>query len=221
MSETRDFDAARAEMVQRQLIERGIRSPRVLAAMRVVPRHLFVPERLQHLAYSDGPLAIGEDQTISQPYVVGLMTELLELEPDDKVLEIGTGSGYQAAILAKLAGEVYSVERFESLGKAARVALRNAGADNVRVFIEDGSQGLQEHAPYDAVVVTAAAPAAPRALLEQMADGGRLVLPIGDRRGQRLQRIRRKGDRFTRSRLVPVAFVPLRGRYGWSEDRWS
>ena len=215
------FERARSEMVQTQLFERGIRSPRVLAAMGEVPRHLFVPERVRHLSYSDGPLAIGENQTISQPYVVGLMTELLSLEGEEKILEIGTGSGYQAAVLARLANQVFTVEQYQVLADRAREILRRAGVENVSVFVGDGSAGLPEYAPYDAVVITAAAPEIPRSLLEQLADGGRLVLPVGGKRGQQLQLIRRSGNRFSRKKLVPVAFVPLRGRYGWSEDDWG
>jgi protein-L-isoaspartate(D-aspartate) O-methyltransferase len=216
-----DFEKARVEMVQHQLFERGIRDPRVLAAMGEVPRHQFVPEQFRHLAYSDGPLAIGENQTISQPYVVGFMTELLALEGEEQVLEIGTGSGYQAAVLARLAKSVFTIERYESLADRARASLQRAGAENVQVILGDGSAGLPETAPFDAIVVTAAAPGVPPALLKQLGDGGRLVVPVGGRRGQRLELIRRSGDRFSRKKLAPVAFVPLRGRYGWSEDRWE
>jgi protein-L-isoaspartate(D-aspartate) O-methyltransferase len=189
--------------------------------MREVPRHLFVPEPVRHLAYGDGPLAIGENQTISQPYIVGLMTELLSLERGEKVLEIGTGSGYQAAVLAHLAEQVFSVEQHQVLADRAREVLRQLGVKNVRVIVGDGSTGLPEYAPFDAVVVTAAAPEIPRSLLKQLADGGRLVLPVGGKRGQQLQLIRRSGDRFSRKKLVPVAFVPLRGRHGWSDETWE
>jgi protein-L-isoaspartate(D-aspartate) O-methyltransferase len=216
-----DFDRARAEMVQYQLFDRGIRSPAVLAAMRDVPRHLFVPENYSRDAYSDGPLAIGEGQTISQPYVVGLMTELLGLAGGEKVLEVGTGSGYQAAVLARMAASVYTIERHPSLADRARKALAAVGADNVQVIVGDGSRGLPEFAPYNAIVITAAAPEVPRTLLGQLADGGRLVLPVGGKRGQRLQLIRRVGDRFSRKKLAPVAFVPLRGQHGWSEETWT
>jgi protein-L-isoaspartate(D-aspartate) O-methyltransferase len=180
-----------------------------------------VPENYSRDAYSDGPLAIGEGQTISQPYVVGLMTELLGLAGGEKVLEVGTGSGYQAAVLARMAASVYTIERHPSLADRARKALAAVGADNVQVIVGDGSRGLPEFAPYNAIVITAAAPEVPRTLLGQLADGGRLVLPVGGKRGQRLQLIRRVGDRFSRKKLAPVAFVPLRGQHGWSEETWT
>jgi protein-L-isoaspartate(D-aspartate) O-methyltransferase len=216
-----DYDRERAEMVDRQLAQRGIRSPAVLDAMRKIPRQLFVPEAYRSLAYQDGPLAIGEDQTISQPYIVGLMTEVLEVQKSDRVLEIGTGSGYQAAVLAELAAVVYTVEQHPALAEGARKALARAGVENVRIFIGDGSAGLKGHAPYDGILVAAAAPRIPRALLEQLSEGGRLVLPVGGRQGQQLQLVRRSGDRFSRKKLVPVAFVPLRGSRGWTEDSWK
>ncbi len=212
------WQQARQRMVEEQLAARGIRDPRVLEAMRTVPRHRFVPEDMRDLAYADAPLPIGQRQTISQPYIVALMTELLELTGDEKVLEIGTGSGYQAAVLGALAREVYSVERLPALAERARALLRELGYHNVHVVVGDGTRGLREHAPYDAIVVTAAAPRVPKPLLEQLADGGRLVLPVGSRAGQILERWVRQGDEWRQERITPVAFVPLVGEHGWSGE---
>jgi protein-L-isoaspartate(D-aspartate) O-methyltransferase len=209
---------ARNRMVEDQLAGRGIRDERVLEAMRAVPRHLFVPGEIRDLAYADAPLPIGQRQTISQPYIVALMTELLDLKGDEKVLEIGTGSGYQAAILGKLAKEVYSVERLPELAEKARKLLEALGYNNVHVVVADGTRGLPEHAPFDAIVVTAAAPQVPKPLLQQLADGGRLVLPVGSRDGQILERWIRRGDQWAQERITPVAFVPLVGEHGWSSE---
>ncbi|MDX1600718.1 MAG: protein-L-isoaspartate(D-aspartate) O-methyltransferase [Anaerolineales bacterium] len=216
--ESREKAEARSRMVERQLRSRDIHDDRVLEAMKSVPRHRFVPPEYQRSAYSDGPLPIGEGQTISQPYIVAYMTQLLELEPDDHVLEIGTGSGYQAAVLGHIAGEVYSVERVRSLAQQARQKLEDLGYGNIHVVQRDGSGGLPEHAPYDAIIVTAAAPDAPDPLKEQLADGGRLVVPVGSRGGQILERWTRRGDEVERERLAPVAFVPLLGDHGWEGD---
>lgn len=207
-------------MVEEQLRGRGIRDTRVLAAMRAIPRHLFVPAERMAQAYSDQPLAIGEDQTISQPYMVAAMSEALELTGGERVLEIGTGSGYQAAVLARLAREVFSVEMYASLATAAGRRLAELGYPNVTVVTGDGSEGLAEHAPYDAIVVTAAAPAIPPPLLEQLAEGGRMVIPIGPVGGtetQELVRVRKEGERITQEVLHYCRFVPLVGRYGWNE----
>ncbi len=210
-----DFDTLRDRMVRDQLEARGIINPRVLDAMRRVPRHRFVPDNLQHTAYQDGPLPIGNNQTISQPYIVALMTQMLQLAPDDVALEVGTGSGYQTAVLCELAAFVYSLERYGSLGETASQRLNRLGYDNVEVHIGDGSQGLPDQAPFDAIIVTAAAPAIPGPLRAQLADGGRLVLPIGDRHQQLLQRVRREGDQWHIERMIPVMFVPLYGRHGF------
>ena len=210
----------RARMVREQLAGRNIRDPRVLKAMGSLPRQLFIPAELRYRAYIDGPLPIGEGQTISQPYIVAFMTQLLELKEFERVLEVGTGSGYQAALLGCLAKEVFSIERIESLAEQARAALKACGAVNVRVIIGDGSRGLPEYAPYDAIILTAAAPRLPRVLVEQLAENGRLVAPVGGSGGQFLQLVLRRGDRLIRKRLVPVAFVPLRGEYGWSDEEW-
>lgn len=207
---------ARRIMVEEQLARRDIRDPRVLEAMEQVPRHEFVPRAHRDLAYADGPLPIGEEQTISQPYIVALMTQMLELRPEDRVLEIGTGCGYQAAVLSCLTREVYSVERFPRLAKAAVENLERLKIENVHVHVGDGSCGLPEFAPYDGILVTAAAPHVPKPLLEQLADEGRLVLPVGPRGGQNLERWIREGERYSREVGLPVAFVPLIGEHGWN-----
>jgi protein-L-isoaspartate(D-aspartate) O-methyltransferase len=211
-----DFETMRIRMVREQLAARDIIDPRVLDAMYRVPRHLFVPPHLQMMAYEDGPLPIGQDQTISQPYIVGLMTQMLELTAKDVVLEIGTGSGYQTAVLCELSRYVYSLERYPSLGKQATRRLNDLKYTNVEVYIGDGSQGLIDMAPFDAIVVTAAAPAIPGPLRTQMADGGRLVLPVGDQYQQVLQRVRRSGNSWKVERLIPVMFVPLYGMHGFT-----
>lgn len=215
------FERERIRMVDEQLRRRGIHEPRLLQAMLKVPRHRFVPPEHRHLAYVDGPLPIGAGQTISQPYIVALMTQLLRLEGEEKVLEVGTGSGYQAAILGELAREVHTIERHAELAERARSLLQELGYANVQVHIGDGSLGLAEYAPYQAILVTAAAPKAPPALLEQLADGGRLVIPVGGQWGQMLERWTRRGARYEQEEFVPVAFVPLRGEAGWKEDRWD
>lgn len=220
MKDTEGFEQERKRMVEEQLVRRGIRDPKILDAFRAVPRHEFVPPESNHLAYLDGPLPIGEGQTISQPYIVGLMTELLRLEGNEKVLEIGTGSGYQAAILGELAQEVYTVERFESLARTAEMVLKDLGYTNIQVVVSDGSQGLPAAAPYDGILVAAAAPEVPPPLLEQLADGGRLVIPVGGSAGQILERWERRRDSLSKDKLIPVAFVPLRGSEGWRDQEW-
>lgn len=219
MTKDSEFARARERMVHTQLELRDIRNARVLAAMRKIPRHEFVPEESRKHAYADAPLPIGDSQTISQPYIVALMTQLLELEPTDTVLEIGTGSGYQAAILAELTKQVYSLERLRGLAERARGVLDRLGYANVAVLERDGSLGLPEHAPYDAIIVTAAAPKAPQALKDQLADSGRLVVPVGGREGQMLERWTRSGQRVAVEEMVPVAFVPLVGDQGWDESQ--
>ena len=207
-------------MVTQQIEHRGIRDQRLLEVLRKVPRHLFVSANQQDLAYEDYPLRIGHGQTISQPYIVALMTNLLELKGDEKVLEIGTGSGYQAAVLAGMAASVYTIERFDSLSKNARLILQQLKLNNVFLRIGDGSVGWKENAPYQGILVTAAAPLPPRPLLDQLAEGGRLVIPVGDRYIQELQIWQRGGDQFTCRRNIAVAFVPLRGEHGWQENDW-
>jgi protein-L-isoaspartate(D-aspartate) O-methyltransferase len=214
MDTSQSFDLLRSRMVTNQLVRRGIRDVRVLAAMREIPRHRFVPAGLQHLAYRDCPLAIGENQTISQPYIVALMSEMLQLTGTERVLEIGTGSGYQTAILCELAAHVYTLEILPRLAGRAAQVLDQLGYDNVDIHVGDGSQGLPDMAPYDAIVVTAAAPSLPEPLRAQLIIGGRLVLPLGRRR-QRLVRITRQSSHEWRTeKLDLVRFVPLVGRYG-------
>jgi protein-L-isoaspartate(D-aspartate) O-methyltransferase len=218
------YSRDRQHMVDEQLIRRHIRDGRVLEAMRTIPRHLFVPEEQQHLAYIDAPLPIGNGQTISQPYIVALMTELLKLKENACVLEIGTGSGYQAAILSQLAEKVYSVERIEALAERARVVFAELGIDNVSVVTGDGTEGLELYQPYNGIIVTAAAPEVPKPLERQLAPEGRLVLPVGSRIGQVLEVWHRRGDELICEKMAPVAFVPLIGKHGWPEEgdasRW-
>jgi len=205
-----DREAERLAMVTEQIAARGVRDPRVLAAMRRVPRHRLVPEDVRPAAYSDGALPIGHRQTISQPYVVAVMTEALALEGDEKVLEVGTGSGYQAAVLGELAREVHTIEIVEPLGLRARDDLAELGYDNVHVRVGDGYRGWPEEAPFDAIVLTAAPDHVPQPLLDQLAPGGRLVLPVGEG-SQELILIRRTEDGFEREQLLPVRFVPMTG----------
>jgi protein-L-isoaspartate(D-aspartate) O-methyltransferase len=202
--------ASRERMVRTQIAARGIEDARVLAAMRKVPRHEFVPPSAVGEAYDDGPLPIGHQQTISQPYIVALMTEAAAIRPEAKVLEVGTGSGYQAAVLAEVAKEVYSIEIVEPLAKAAEATLRRLGYDRVHVRHGDGYRGWREAAPFDAILVTAAPDTVPPSLLEQLAPGGRLVIPVG--RGiQRLEVHRRTGTGIEVERIAPVRFVPMTG----------
>jgi protein-L-isoaspartate(D-aspartate) O-methyltransferase len=215
------FEEQRIRMVADQIARRGIKDERVLDALRSVPRHVFVPSDQQHLAYIDAPLPIGDRQTISQPYIVALMTSLLELTGEETVLEVGTGSGYQAAILSLLAKQVYTIERIEALAQRAREQLQRQGYGNVTVVVRDGTAGLPEFAPYEGILVTAAAPRVPPPLENQLAEGGRLVLPVGGRMGQVLERWRCEGDRMISERLTPVAFVPLIGKHAWPEDGGS
>lgn len=216
MTPSLDYETLRERMVREQLVARDIADPRVLEAMRRVPRHAFVPQQLRARAYEDGPLPIGSDQTISQPYIVALMTQMLALKPDDVVLEVGTGSGYQTAVLCELACFVYSLERYPALGERASAVLTDLGYHNVEVYIGDGSQGLPDQAPFDAIIVTAAAPAIPGPLRSQLADGGRMVIPVGDRFQQMLQRVRRNEEAWRVEALLPVMFVPLYGRHGFA-----
>jgi protein-L-isoaspartate(D-aspartate) O-methyltransferase len=204
-------------MVEWQLSQRGIHDPRVLDAFREVPRHLFVPTELIHHAYDDCPLPIGEGQTISQPYMVAVMTEAAALTGREKVLEVGTGSGYQAAILARLAARVYTVEQHAALSLAAEERLRRLGVTNVIFLVGDGSLGYPEAAPYDVIVVTAAAPTIPETLVEQLTPHGRLVIPVGSRDSQELLLVRRKGGEISRETINYCRFVPLGGRYGWGD----
>ena len=211
------YRIARERMVNTQLIPRGIKDPRVLAAMKKVPRHLFVDEALTDQAYQDHPLPIGYGQTISQPYIVALMSEALELSGDEKVLEVGTGSGYQAAILGELAKKVYSVERIPQLLSRARKILDSLGYNNVFLKLDDGTWGWEEFAPYDAIIVTAASPKVPEPLLKQLADPGVMVIPVGDEYSQDLVRIRKRDGRYFQEDLGGVRFVRLIGDHGWRQ----
>ena len=212
------FESKRLQMVESQIRERGVRDRRLLDAFRKVPRHLFLDDALRPQAYEDHPLPIGEKQTISQPYIVALMTEALHLTGYEKVLEIGTGSGYQTAILAELAEQVYSIERIPSLAKRARKILDDLKYSNIIVKIGDGTDGWREYAPYAGIIVTAAAPEAPDPLLQQLETGGRLVIPIGDEYNQELVVYSKEGeDRYREERYGGVRFVKLIGSHGWKE----
>ncbi|MCM2256452.1 MAG: protein-L-isoaspartate(D-aspartate) O-methyltransferase [Vicinamibacteria bacterium] len=204
------FAARHEAMVREQIEARGVRDPATLAAMRAVARHLFVPESLRREAYADYPLPIGHGQTISQPYIVAFMTEAAGITAGERVLEIGTGSGYQAAVLARIAARVFSIEIVTPLAEEARQRLAALGCTNVSVRAGDGYAGWPEHAPFDAIVVTAAAPRLPEPLLAQLADGGRLVIPVGDEL-QEILIVTRRGDRYDQSRSLPVRFVPMTG----------
>lgn len=210
-----NYEKAREEMVNRQLVARGIHDLKVLEAMGKVPRHLFVSEHLQDQAYNDRPLPIDLNQTISQPYIVALMTEALDLSSDDKVLEIGTGSGYQAAILAEICQQVYTMEKLPELLEKAEAVLKQIGYRNIITKTDDGTLGWPEYAPYDAILVTAGAPHVPRPLLNQLSDGGRLLIPVGSNLIQELKKITRQGDRFSEELLGGCQFVPLLGQHGW------
>ncbi|MGH9734050.1 MAG: protein-L-isoaspartate(D-aspartate) O-methyltransferase [Candidatus Acidiferrales bacterium] len=211
------FEDARREMVARQIEQRGIRDERVLRAMRSVPRHLFVPEEYVNASYTDEPLPIGERQTISQPFMVAAMAEALLLKGPERVLEIGAGSGYQAAVLSRLARDVIAIETQPALAASARERLARLGYENVLLEEADGSMGWWREAPYDAILVTAAAPAVPPPLVEQLADGGRLVLPVGGAENQDLIRITKSEGRTSQESLYACRFVPLVGRYGWQD----
>lgn len=211
-------EAERDSMVLEQLLPRGIKEERVLEAFRRVERHKFVPKKLAAEAYADHPLPIGEGQTISQPYIVALMTESLNLKGEAKVLEVGTGSGYQTAILAELAAEVYSVERVSTLAKNAERLLEDLGYRNIYIKCADGTLGWPENAPYDGILVTAAAPSAPQSLIEQLAENGRLVIPIGDTYTQTLTVIQKRAGNFATTEVCGCVFVPLIGKEGWGCD---
>lgn len=208
-------------MVERQLRARRIRDPRVLAAMARIPRERFVPEADRAAAYDDAPLPIGGGQTISQPYMVAAMTDLLNLRGNEVILEVGTGSGYQAAVLSRMAREVHTVERHPELAETARETLAQLGYQNVFVHIGDGSEGWPEAAPYQGILVTAAAPRPPDPLLNQLQEDCYLVIPVGGQEGQDLQRWKAAGGSVYRESLFPVVFVPLRGSMGWADEDWE
>lgn len=211
------FKAARERMVKEQLEARGIKNPRVLGAFRKVPREKFIPPESQDLAYFDGPLPIGSGQTISQPYIVALMTQLLKPEKAGRILEIGTGSGYQAAILAELVREVYTIECYKDLSDESKKILEGLGYRNINYKIGDGTLGWKEKTPFDGIIITAAAPDIPKPLKEQLAEGGRLVSPVGNKFIQELVRLTRRGRNFDREVFGGCRFVPLVGEYGWKE----
>jgi len=203
-----DWRSQAERMVQSQIADRGVRDKRVLRVMQHTPRHLFVPASMKSMAYHDRPLPIGHDQTISQPYIVALMTELLELRGDEKVLEIGTGSGYQAAVLAQLAGTVYTIEIVEPLARSSAALLEKLGYENVEVRHGDGYQGWPEHAPFDRIIVTAAPEEIPPKLVDQLADGGIMVLPVGNYY-QELVMLTKNRDKVVEKEIIPVRFVPM------------
>lgn len=208
-------EQARERMVEEQLVARMIRDPRVLGAFRTIPRHLFVPEELCDRAYEDGALPIGSGQTISQPFMVALMVEALRLQGHERVLEIGTGSGYQAAILSQLALEVYSIERLPELAAGAQRCVESLQITNVTIAVRDGTLGWPEHAPYEGIIVAAGAPEVPDPLAEQLAAHGRLVIPIGGRETQTLYVMQRQEHGLVGQRVTECLFVPLKGQHGW------
>ena len=213
-----DFPKARLKMVEEQLTSRGIKDARLIAAMQKIPRHLFVEEALQSQAYTDHPLPIGEKQTISQPYMVALMTEALLLKGKEKVLEIGTGSGYQTVILAEMSEKVFSVERIRPLAIRARTLLYDLGYFNVEIKIFDGTFGWMEESPFDAILVTAGSPDIPQPLIDQLATGGRLVIPVGDAFVQELFRVTKTETGVKKEDLGGCRFVKLIGKYGWKTE---
>lgn len=217
MPEKKDYAAQRVEMIEKQLRRRGVTDPAVLAAMLAVPRHEFLAEEIRSNAYEDAPLPIGGGQTISQPYIVAAMTAALHLRASDRVLEIGTGCGYQAAVLACLAKDVFTIERRPELASSASARLARLGYPNAHVHCGDGTLGLPEFAPFDAILVAAAAPAIPKPLLAQLAEGGRMIVPVGDAEHQELQLIEKHGNAFPTKMLEGCRFVPLVGYHGWQE----
>jgi protein-L-isoaspartate(D-aspartate) O-methyltransferase len=207
-----DFGAARRRMVEEQLAGRGIKSHAVLEAMAAVPRHEFVPENVRKFSYADEPLPIGYGQTISQPYIVAFMTEQLDPQPADRILEIGTGSGYQAAILSRLVSEVYTIEIVEPLAKRAAADLKRLGYENIKVLAGDGYKGWPEHAPFDGIIVTCAPDHVPKPLVDQLRDGGRMIVPVGSPGMQELFLLRKRGTKVEQTAVLPVRFVPMTGK---------
>ena len=216
---TDTYSMAREKMVEEQLAIRGITDPRVLIAMRLIPRHLFVDKGFWGRAYGDHPLPIGHEQTISQPYMVALMTQVLQTKEDHKVLELGTGSGYQAAVLARLVKKVFTIERHGALARRAREVFDKLSIDNIATRIGDGTIGWNAYAPFDAIVVTAGSPDIPQPLLDQLSeDGGRLAIPVGGQGFQQLKVITREEDSFSSREEVGCSFVPLVGKHGWTKE---
>jgi protein-L-isoaspartate(D-aspartate) O-methyltransferase len=212
------FTRERENMLSVQIAGRGIVDERILDAMRTIPRHLFVPKESQQNAYEDFPLPIGYQQTISQPYIVAFMTNMLDLQGNEQVLEVGTGSGYQAAVLSLLVKKVHTLERIPELAERARQTLQELGIKNVEVHVGDGSLGWPQDAPYQAILVTAAAPAAPQALLDQLDSGARMIIPVGGQFQQVLELWRREKEGLKSEAILPVAFVPLKGKQGWNVE---
>ena len=213
----KSYAGQRRKMVEEQLVERGINDLRLLEVVSRVPRHLFVQESLQHRAYGDTPLPIGENQTISQPYIVGAMTEALDLKGEERVLEIGTGSGYQTAIIAELCRQVFTIERLNNLSRKAQNVLESLNYMNIVFKMFDGTYGWPDQAPFEAILITASAPEIPGSLVKQLGDGGRLVAPIGEADKQKLVVLTKNGDRVSRRDLGDCKFVPLIGKYGWPQ----
>lgn len=213
-----DYAALRKRMVEEQLIPRGIKDQRVLDAFSKIERHKFIPEDLRSSPYADFPVPIGEGQTISQPYIVALMTECLDLKGEERVLEIGTGSGYQTAILAELAGEVYSIERFANLSQRAENSLKELGYTNIKIKVGDGTLGWPEEAPFDSIIITAASPRIPMPLAEQLKENGKLVLPIGESFSQVLTVVEKKKNELVSTQICGCVFVPLVGKYAWQNE---
>lgn len=212
-----DYAVLRKRMVEEQLISRGIKNKRILDAFYKVERHNFIPADLRTSSYADFPVCIGEGQTISQPYIVALMTECLDLNGEEKVLEIGTGSGYQTAILAELTREVYTIERFESLGKKAEAMFGELGYINIKIRISDGTLGWPEEAPFDRIIITAASPQIPLLLPEQLKEGGKLILPLGESFSQVLTLVEKKENKLESTDICGCVFVPLVGKYGYKK----
>jgi protein-L-isoaspartate(D-aspartate) O-methyltransferase len=212
-----NYEKERNRMVEEQIMARGVKDERVLAAMRKVQRHEFLPEAIRGMAYQDSALPLGEAQTMSQPYMVALMTEQLELKGNERVLEIGTGSGYQAAVLSELCEKVYTVERIKMLADRARASLDRLGYRSVAIKVYDGTYGWKEMAPFDAIMVTAGAPDVPAPLVEQLKEGGRMVIPVGERFGQTLLKIVKTPAGPVTERSIPCVFVPLIGNHGWKK----
>lgn len=214
----RDWELDRLRMVEGQLKSRGISDERVLQAMGKVPRHKFVPQDCQESAYTDGPLPIGEGQTVSQPYMVGIMTQCLELKGEEKVLEVGTGSGYQSAVLMELARELFTIERIPSLAERAKSVLSELSYDRFHLKVADGTKGWPEEAPFDGIIVTAGAPVVPETLIDQLNEGGRMVIPVGSRFSQRLYKTIKKAGKIIQEEDTMCVFVPLIGEYGWDKE---
>ena len=215
------YSGQRRKMVEDQLIQRGVKDVRILEAMNRIPRHLFVHESLQHRAYGDHPLPIGENQTISHPHTVAAMTEALKLKGREKVLEIGTGSGYQTALLGELCAQVFTIERIRSIALKAQQVLDRLGYMKIVFKVFDGTYGWPDQAPFDAILIAAASPDVPKNLLAQLADNGRLVMPVGGAQNQRLRLVVKEGGRITESEIGECKFVPLVGKYGWADPKAS